>query len=69
MLFCCILHKNVIKDNYQKSELRLFFGTIQAFVPVDFAEKNIAEIKRIFGNCACVKMKIRPVGGVEITKE
>lgn len=58
----------MIKYNYQKSELRLFFGTIQAFVPVDFVEKYIAEINRIFGNCACVKIKIRPVGGVEITE-
>ena len=46
-----------------------FAGTIQAFVPIDFAEKYISEMNRIFGECSCVKIKIRPVGGVEITKE
>ena len=46
-----------------------FAGTIQAFVPVDFAEKYIAEMNRVFGEGSCVKIKIRPVGGVEITKE
>ena len=45
-----------------------FAGTIQAFVPVDFAEKYISEMNRIFGEDSCVKIKIRPVGGVEITE-
>lgn len=45
-----------------------FAGTIQAFVPIDFAEKYISEMNRIFGECSCVKIKIRPVGGVEITE-
>ena len=46
-----------------------FAGTIQAFVPVDFSEKYIAEMNRVFGEGACLNMRIRPVGGVEITKE
>ena len=45
-----------------------FAGTIQAFVPLDFAEKYISEMNRIFGEGSCVKIKIRPVGGVEITE-
>ncbi|MCI7760047.1 MAG: galactokinase [[Eubacterium] saphenum] len=46
-----------------------FAGTIQAFVPIDFAEKYIAEMNRVFGEGSCLKIRIRPVGGVEITKE
>ncbi len=46
-----------------------FAGTIQAFVPVDFAEKYIAEMNRVFGEGSCVRIKIRSVGGAEITKE
>lgn len=46
-----------------------FEGTIQAFVPVNLANEYIAEMNRIFGEGSCTKMKIRPVGGVEITKE
>ncbi len=46
-----------------------FAGTIQAFVPVELAERYIAEMDRIFGEKSCTKMKIRPIGGVEITKE
>ena len=46
-----------------------FAGTIQAFVPVNLANKYITEMNRIFGENACTKMRIRPVGGVEITKE
>lgn len=46
-----------------------FAGTIQAFVPIDFAEKYIAEMNRVFGEKSCLKIRIRPVGGVEITKE
>ena len=46
-----------------------FAGTIQAFVPVELADDYIAEMNRVFGEGACLKMRIRPVGGVEITKE
>ncbi len=46
-----------------------FAGTIQAFVPLELADAYISEMNRIFGGNACQKMRIRPVGGVEITKE
>ncbi len=46
-----------------------FAGTIQAFVPLELADAYAAEMNRIFGENACQKMRIRPVGGVEITKE
>lgn len=65
-----MLSKKILGD---KGAVRVhgggFAGTIQAFVPIDFAEKYISEMNRIFGECSCVKIKIRPVGGVEITKE
>ena len=44
-------------------------GTIQAFVPLELADAYTTEMNRIFGENACKKMRIRPVGGVEITKE
>lgn len=46
-----------------------FAGTIQAFIPVGLVDDYINEMNRIFGEKSCTKMKIRPVGGVEITKE
>ena len=46
-----------------------FAGTIQAFVPVGLVDDYINEMNRIFGEKSCTKMKIRPVGGIEITKE
>lgn len=46
-----------------------FAGTIQAFVPINLANEYISEMNRIFGEGSCTKMRIRPVGGVEITKE
>ena len=46
-----------------------FAGTIQAFVPLELADAYTTEMNRIFGENACKKMRIRPVGGVEITKE
>ena len=46
-----------------------FAGTIQAFVPINLVDDYISEMNRIFGEKSCTKMKIRPVGGVEITKE
>lgn len=65
-----MLSKKILGD---KGAVRVhgggFAGTIQAFVPIDFAEKYIAEMNRVFGEGSCLKMKIRQVGGVEITKE
>lgn len=46
-----------------------FAGTIQAFVPINLVDDYISEMNRIFGEKSCTKMKIRPIGGVEITKE
>ena len=46
-----------------------FAGTIQAFVPLDLADAYTTEMNRIFGDGSCQKLRIRPVGGVEITKE
>ena len=65
-----MLSKKILGD---KGAVRVhgggFAGTIQAFVPIDFAEKYISEMNRIFGEGSCLKIRIRPVGGVEITKE
>lgn len=46
-----------------------FAGTIQAFVPLELAERYTEEMNRIFGDGSCQKLRIRPVGGIEITKE
>ena len=46
-----------------------FAGTIQAFVPLELADRYTEEMNRIFGDGSCQKLRIRPVGGVEITKE
>jgi len=46
-----------------------FAGTIQAFVPLELADAYTMEMNRIFGENACQKMRIRPVGGIELTKE
>ena len=46
-----------------------FAGTIQAFVPVNLADEYIAEMNKLFGENSCKKLRIRSVGGIEITKE
>ena len=43
-----------------------FAGTIQAFVPNDLVETYSKEMEKIFGIDTCLKLTIRPVGGVEI---
>ena len=43
-----------------------FAGTIQAFVPNDLVDRYAAEMEKIFGVGACLKLTIRPVGGIEI---
>lgn len=43
-----------------------FAGTIQAFVPVEFAEEYASEMNRIFGEGSCLALRVRPVGGVVI---
>ena len=43
-----------------------FAGTIQAFVPNELVETYSKEMEKIFGRDTCLKLTIRPVGGVEI---
>lgn len=43
-----------------------FAGTIQAFVPNHLLDEYIAAMEKIFGEGACMKLRIRPYGGVEI---
>lgn len=45
-----------------------FAGTIQAFVPQDQVDAYRNEMERLFGTGSCHIMRIRPVGGVELTK-
>lgn len=42
-----------------------FAGTIQAFVPNEMVDTYAREMEKIFGEGACLKLTIRPVGGVE----
>lgn len=44
-----------------------FAGTIQAIVPLDKCEAYMAEMNRVFGDDACIKLRIRPYGGMELT--
>ncbi len=46
-----------------------FGGTIQTFVPNEMVCDYIKEMNGIFGKNSCYKIRIRPVGGVEITSE
>lgn len=45
-----------------------FAGTIQAFVPVEKVNEYSQEMNRIFGDRSCYILRIRPVGGIEITE-
>ena len=44
-----------------------FAGTIQAFVPVKKTAEYKAKMDALFGENSCYVLRIRPVGGVEIT--
>lgn len=44
-----------------------FAGTIQAYVPVDAAEEFTAGMNAVLGEGSCHRVRIRPVGGAEIT--
>lgn len=46
-----------------------FAGTIQAFVPAEKVNEYSQEMNRIFGDGSCYILRIRPVGGIEITEE
>lgn len=45
-----------------------FAGTIQAFVPTDKVNEYVSEMNRIFGDGSCYVLRIRSLGGVEITE-
>ncbi len=46
-----------------------FAGTIQAFVPLDYAESYINEMESVFGADSCYQLRIRSVGGFEIKQD
>ena len=46
-----------------------FAGTVQAFVPYDLLETFRRGIDAVLGDGACMVLKIRPQGGVELTPE
>lgn len=64
-----MLSKRILGD---KGAVRVhgggFAGTIQAFVPTDKVSEYVSEMNRIFGDGSCYVLKIRSVGGVEITE-
>lgn len=45
-----------------------FAGTIQAFMPLELIEGYKNCIEKVFGEGSCYVLKIRPVGGTEITE-
>ena len=45
-----------------------FAGTIQAFVPETLVDKYTDAMDKLFGKESCLKLNIRPLGGVEIKK-
>lgn len=42
-----------------------FAGTIQAYVPVDMYDSFEASMEMIFGEKCCLRLKVRPVGGIK----
>ncbi|MGN0621195.1 MAG: galactokinase, partial [Porcipelethomonas sp.] len=64
-----MLSQRILGD---KSAVRVhgggFAGTIQAFVPEEKASEYSQEMNRIFGDGSCYILRIRPVGGIEITE-
>jgi galactokinase len=43
-----------------------FGGTILAFVPKDFENEYISKMEKVFGENACVKLSIRPLGTTSV---
>lgn len=43
-----------------------FAGTIQAFVPLTLADEYVSHMNGLFGENSCLRLRIRPVGGVEL---
>ncbi len=46
-----------------------FAGTIQAFVPLSIIDTYKTGMDSLFGEGSCIKMRIRPYGGIMITEE
>ena len=46
-----------------------FAGTIQAFVPFELLKEFKMELEKVFGGGSCHVLKIRPIGGCEVTRE
>jgi galactokinase len=44
-----------------------FAGTIQAFVPIKEVSDYVKEMEALFGAGSCYVLRIRPVGGIEVT--
>ena len=44
-----------------------FAGTMQAFVPAEFASRYKEAMDAVFGPDACTRMRVRPLGAVEVT--
>lgn len=44
-----------------------FAGTIQAFVPNEWADAYAAEMNRVFGEHACYRLRVRPVGAAHVS--
>lgn len=65
-----MLSKNILGEN---GGVRVhgggFAGTIQAFVPVQKVNDYSKEMNRIFGKGSCYILRIRPVGGIELTEK
>lgn len=43
-----------------------FAGTIQAFVPVDFAQEYKTEIEKVFGKDTCIALRVRTDGAIKV---
>ena len=61
------LSKKILKDS---GAVRVhgggFAGTIQAFVPENLVNEYTKAMEKLFGKDSCLKLNVRPVGGVEI---
>lgn len=64
-----MLSKKILGDN---GAVRVhgggFAGTIQAFVPTDKVNEYVSEMNRIFGDGSCYVLRIRSLGGIEVTE-
>ncbi len=65
-----MMSKRILGDN---AAVRVhgggFAGTVQAFVPLKKAEEYSNSMDELFGEESCYILRIRPVGGIEVTEE